>query len=87
MNEIGAVVCRLSSGALVLGPVVEGTPENVRVPLICPPGAEPVGFWHTHPEGSPRPSLKDVSETAKLGLDFVCATKPETGQTRCALIP
>ena len=79
-NERGFTVCR-AGARLVPGPVVTGSPEHVDVPLECPAGSEPVGLFHTHPRGA-TPSARDIAETIRLGLDFVCAQAP-SGETKC----
>jgi len=83
-NEEGSPICAFGD-ELLLGRRVRGRDQHhVAIPLSgCPPGSRAVGFWHTHPEGSPNPSRKDVSEALRLGLDVVCVTVPETGITRC----
>lgn len=82
--EEGFPICQ-AGDQLLAGRRVRGRDhDHVAIPLTgCPPASRAVGFWHTHPDGSPNPSRKDLSEALRLGLDVVCVTVPEKGITRC----
>jgi len=82
-NEQGFTLCRLKTGRLVRGPVFEGEPTSLRMPVACPAGAAPVGTYHTHPSGDAEPSQQDMDSTRAAGLRFVCVGVPEKGTVRC----
>ena len=86
VGEVGRAICALN-GTFVSGPLAsQGDPNNVKVPLICPPGGRLVGLDHTHPGGGLAPSRQDMAEARRLRLDFMCVTVPETGKTKCKLL-
>ena len=88
MNEKGHAICELPNGKLIAGLKVQGDSQfNVTVPLRCPAPSRPVGLFHTHPGGKPVPSQQDINEGVRLGLELMCVQVPETGQTRCVLLP
>ena len=71
-NEIGFALCRTTKGKLTHGPVAEGTPKNVGIPIKCPSGSTQVGLFHTHPKGIPFPSDLDVKAAVKHGIKNLC---------------
>ena len=82
-NEIGYSVCETSRGKLVAGPVAEGTPTSVNIPLSCPAGSKLAYLQHTHPGGIAKPSAQDVKSAYASGAKGLCITVPETGETNC----
>lgn len=81
--EIGGTMCRDRRGRLRLGPLASGEHDHVRIDISCPQGGKPVGIWHTHPQGVAQPLSQDLIEAARLGLDFLCITVPDTNQSKC----
>ena len=71
-NEIGYTMCRAKSGRLVRGPINEGTPTEVKIPIQCPVGTMFEGLYHTHPGGSPIPSSQDVDAALRVGAKILC---------------
>lgn len=82
-NEIGFAVCKTDDGRFVRGPVAEGTPLNVTIPLRCPPNSRIVGMVHTHPGGIPQPSEMDLAAAAKYNIANLCIAQPEDGVMNC----
>lgn len=82
-NEFGFALCRTRDGKLVRGPVAEGTPMNVTIPMNCPSGSNLVGFFHTHPKGVALPSAMDEAAQARLGVKTQCIMVPETREIAC----
>ena len=82
-NEIGYALCQQPDGSYVNGPVAEGTPVSVNIPIRCPSGTKFVGLYHTHPGGVPYPSNTDIQSAARVRAAQLCIEVPETGQTNC----
>ena len=83
VNEVGASICRMPNGKIVLGPKATGTPMSVKVPIQCPPSATFEGIIHTHPGGVPIPSQQDLKAGRQVGANVLCIKVPETGVLRC----
>lgn len=71
-NEVGWSICRFSDGKLTNGPVAEGTPFSVEIPVECPPGSELEGLFHTHPGGVAFPSDTDIRSAVRIGANTLC---------------
>ena len=72
-NEIGYALCRVrKSGRLVRGPVAEGTPTRVDIPIQCPPGSDFEVMVHTHPGGRAEPSALDRRTAERFGANAIC---------------
>ena len=84
-NEIGFAICKGRDGRLVRGPVVEGTPTRVTIPLACPPETRLVGMGHTHPGkyGVAFPSDMDIQAALTHDVPNLCIGQPETGVVNC----
>lgn len=82
-NEIGHTICERPNGEIVSGPVAEGGPVSVEIPLQCPAGSRYVGLWHTHPGGIPYPSSVDIRTAQLTRAEKMCISVPETGVTKC----
>ncbi len=81
-NEIGFTMCRVTaSGELTHGPLAEGTPDSVNIPVSCPPGSSFEGLFHTHPGGSSFPSPTDIRSAKKIGASVLCIDAD--GDTNC----
>ena len=75
--EIGAMLCRLPTGALTRGPIGVGTATGVQFPDNCPSGSQIVGSFHTHPKeggGSILPSTQDMREAKRIKMPNLCIT-------------
>ena len=72
LNEVGYSLCRAPSGALVRGPMAEGTPTRVQIPIACPPGTTFEGLNHTHPGGVAFPSSMDIKSGIRVGAKVLC---------------
>ena len=84
MNEVGAAMCRLPNGKIIYGPMVEGTPTSVSVPMRCPPNSNLMGIFPTHPGGIPEPSETDIRSGLNIRkVETLCIHVPETGVTKC----
>lgn len=82
-KETGFTICQCGE-KIVKGCEAEGKDSShVSVPVCCPTGCKPVGIFHTHPGGSPRPSDKDISEIKRLNLAHLCISVPERKETKC----
>jgi len=81
-KEIGQTLCMGPDG-LKGGPLATGHYYGVTIPIQCPAGYKPIGTWHTHPGGIPKPSNEDWRMTRKHNLRYCCITVPDTGETRC----
>ena len=82
--EVGAMLCRLNTGALTRGPIGVGTATNVQFPDTCPPGSVVEGSWHTHPKsggGSILPSAQDMREAKRLSMKSLCISNED--KTAC----
>ena len=82
-NEVGFALCRAQSGQLTRGPVAEGTPVGVNIPVSCPSGTRFVGLFHTHPGGVAAPSDKDLRAGQATGSRNLCILVPESGELAC----
>ena len=71
-NEVGFAICETASGELKSGPVVEGGPASVSIPVACPAGSHAVALFHTHPGGVARPSNQDIRAAQQAGLQKQC---------------
>lgn len=72
-NEIGFALCRVrKTGRLVRGPVAEGTPTRVDIPIKCPPGSEFEVMVHTHPGGKADPSALDRRTAQRFKAKALC---------------
>lgn len=72
VNEIGFSICRAPDDMLVSGPVAVGTPNRVNIPIACPPDAEFIGLFHTHPGGVAKPSQLDEQSAADHNAKVMC---------------
>lgn len=71
-NEIGFALCKLPSGKLTHGPIAQGTPISVGIPVQCPSGSSLYGLFHSHPGGVPYPSQQDVKSQRAASAKFSC---------------
>lgn len=71
-NEIGFSLCEADDGKLHAGPISEGTPTSVRIPISCPTNTRLVGLHHTHPGGIAQPSATDIKSARKVGVEVLC---------------
>ena len=88
-REVGAAICACNkTGEVTLGAMAIGPDQyTVSVPISCPSGHRAIGVWHTHPGGVAEPSQADRRQMRQLGLKHACITVPDTGETRCHLMP
>ena len=82
-REIGFALCQLADGQVIPGVVVTGDLMGVSIPLRCPPGAVPMGTFHTHPQGRLMPSPDDIRAAMQTNIKRLCIGQPETGLVRC----
>ncbi len=81
-NEIGFTMCRVpGTGELTHGPLAEGTPNSVNIPVSCPPGTNFEGLFHTHPGGTAFPSPTDIRSAKQVKADYLCIDAD--GLTNC----
>ena len=73
--EIGKTIC-LRDGEVFWGSEAKGDPLSVRLRTSCPDG-KAIGVYHTHPEGTSKPSSQDISETLRAKLPFLCVLGEE----------
>ncbi len=84
LNEIGYSLCRAPSGRLVRGPMAEGTPTRVQIPVACPPGTTFEYLFHTHPGGVAYPSNMDIKSGIRVGAKGLCIDAD--GDRQCYLL-
>lgn len=80
-NEIGFTLCRATDGSLVTGPMAEGTPVSVNIPIRCPVGSKFDSLFHTHPGGIAYPSNQDIQSAKRVGAKNICIDAD--GTMRC----
>ena len=73
--ENAKTIC-LRDGEIFWGNEAKGTPLSVRLHTSCPDG-KAIGVYHTHPEGTSKPSSQDISETLRAKLPFLCVLGEE----------
>lgn len=76
-NERGALLYELGD-KLKRGPVIDGEPENVKIPIETPPGGRPFAFLHEHPSGVSTPSEKDKAAAKKHNLRVITVGENES---------
>ena len=70
-NEVAKTIC-LRNGQIFWGKEGHsGTPSDVWINPSCPDG-KAIGVYHTHPEGTSKPSSQDISETLRAKLPWLC---------------
>ena len=81
--EKGFTICRKNDKLIKGCESVGDSHKHVSIPLCCPQGGVPVGNYHTHPNGSTRPSDADLSEARRHRFEFICIEVPETREAKC----
>lgn len=81
VNEVGWALCRTPEGRLLSGPLAEGTPMSVNIPVGCPGGSRLAGLFHTHPAGVAFPSDTDIRSAKAVGAGSLCIDAD--GQLAC----
>ena len=69
----------MPDGSLHKGPVIEGTPTSVSIPIDCPSGANFEVLWHSHPGGVSFPSEMDLRSGRDVGAKTLCITSEKDG--------
>ena len=83
-NEFGFTLCRMKNGKLTRGPIATGTPVQVNIPVVCPPGSSLIGLLHSHPGGVAVPSPQDTRSAKQLGVKDMCIV--DDHGLRCGLV-
>ena len=85
-DEIGFALCRVQkTGRLVRGPVAQGTPTSVDIPIKCPPGSDFEVMVHTHPGGSAEPSALDIRTGQRFRAKSLCIASDT--ELKCHPVP
>ena len=85
-DEIGFALCRVrETGRLVRGPVAQGTPTRVDIPIKCPPGSDFEVMVHTHPGGSAEPSALDIRTGQRFSAKSLCIASDT--ELKCHPVP
>ncbi|MCI0439847.1 MAG: Mov34/MPN/PAD-1 family protein [Chloroflexi bacterium] len=83
-REIAATLCSDGRGGQIFGSQSQGRdPYQVTLNVSCPAGYRALSVIHTHPGGVAVPSVQDMREARRLGLEHICVGVPETGEVRC----
>ena len=86
LNEIGYTLCEIPGGGMTRGPMAEGTPVSVDIPVSCPAGSTLKGLYHTHPGGVAYPSPTDIRSAKQVKADILCVKVPG-GALNCYKVP